>query len=146
MRFLKAQTLRRAHPRSRGEHRDSRYRAAQQKGSSPLARGALDLITETVHVNGLIPARAGSTYPLAHQSTCRRGSSPLARGALWGGGGKCCCWGLIPARAGSTFQGPCLNASRRAHPRSRGEHRSNSYIADRDEGSSPLARGAPERN
>ncbi len=52
---------RRAHPRSRGEHLDSRAINATSCGSSPLARGTL-LQTPWRHFScRLIPARAGNT-------------------------------------------------------------------------------------
>ena len=51
----------RAHPRSRGEHRWWKTRAAAFVGSSPLARGTLDDFAGDCFVAGLIPARAGNT-------------------------------------------------------------------------------------
>ena len=55
-------TLSRAHPRSRGEH--GAYGAVNLLllGSSPLARGTRDEVTESGHPFGLIPARAGNTH------------------------------------------------------------------------------------
>ena len=50
-----------AHPRSRGEHSDRRSRQSCARGSSPLARGARRLERVGPVVQGLIPARAGST-------------------------------------------------------------------------------------
>ena len=132
-------------------------------GSSPLARGALNIIRVVGSLAGLIPARAGSTcqdvtrcrrgwaHPRSrgeHASvqTVRRlpqGSSPLARGALGCVPAHLPNPGLIPARAGSTLR-ECPGGSwRRAHPRSRGEHRNFSTLNGRVGGSSPLARGAP---
>ena len=71
------------------------------------------------------------------------GSSPLARGTLTvkviDGAGV----GLIPARAGNTIDTVNSSSSRRAHPRSRGEHSVKGIIADKSTGSSPLARGTP---
>ena len=50
-----------AHPRSRGEHvRNVRVRRTRE-GSSPLARGAPILPVVVKIMDGLIPARAGST-------------------------------------------------------------------------------------
>ena len=50
-----------AHPRSRGEHSWRMFTSQTHRGSSPLARGALDGGIFTVAWVGLIPARAGST-------------------------------------------------------------------------------------
>ena len=71
-------------------------------GSSPLARGAHDLQELGEPVDGLIPARAGSTPGGSLVGRVEGGSSPLARGAP-------------TAPAGPTRPS-------RAHPRSRGEH------------------------
>ena len=70
------------------------------------------------------------------------GSSPLARGAhtsqrLYHGHG-----GIIPARAGSTRWACMTPWAVRDHPRSRGEHRPETGMIQKVEGSSPLARGA----
>ena len=132
----------RAHPRSRGEHRDSRYRAAQQKGSSPLARGTLTRQGREPRCIGLIPARAGNTPVLglrwhglrAHPRSrgehidlppgqyTARGSSPLARGTPNRTIDGIDTIGLIPARAGNTGCFSAHHTMTWAHPRSRGEH------------------------
>ena len=96
--------------------------SARDSGSSPLARGTLDIMWIKNNRCGLIPARAGNTryeevwccvrraHPRSrgeHSLTelngkVQQGSSPLARGTppehLRYGGGV----GLIPARAGNT--------------------------------------------
>ena len=111
--------------------------------------------------HGLIPARAGTTracsraarhvgahprsrgdhlLPSKHKGK-RLGSSPLARGplshGLLGAGNR----GLIPARAGTTRVRPGRGRVKRAHPRSRGDHRSRNPPLPVFPGSSPLARG-----
>ena len=110
-----------AHPRSRGEHTADDTTSSMQRGSSPLARGAL------------IARDVNRFY---------RGSSPLARGAP----GACRCGGrgrrLIPARAGSTSPSGPASTTSAAHPRSRGEHRRWTACRRSLTGSSPLARGA----
>ena len=136
------QPRRRAHPRSRGEHMRIIYAAFPVVGSSPLARGTLDSRSAWPGGAGLIPARAGNTFPIAQCGGRGRahprsrgehlacgsvrkaggGSSPLARGTRAGGAVRATRPGLIPARAGNTEQ---LRQERRvfgAHPRSRGEH------------------------
>ena len=111
-------------------------------GSSPLARGAPGEDHRLVPVDGIIPARAGSTHfslglgyccrdhPRSRGEHSRRssrpsatsGSSPLARGALGFRRGIAALGGIIPARAGSTHRFAILAAMRWDHPRSRGEH------------------------
>ena len=156
----------RAHPRSRGEHTVSTFRALGYRGSSPLARGTRVAAGDLPEIAGLIPARAGNTrgvrysrsvigaHPRSrgeHGCRCRTlkfglGSSPLARGTL----GMCvllgCSSGLIPARAGNTLAGTCEATTSRAHPRSRGEHQAPAGTTWKRTGSSPLARGTPELN
>ena len=58
-----------AHPRSRGEHANTKKLRDLGSGSSPLTRGALDWLAAEPAGGGLIPAHAGSTY-------LRRQSSP----------------------------------------------------------------------
>ena len=89
-----------AHPRSRGDHARTEPPLHQPAGSSPLARGPHSPTHQGVIMNGLIPARAGTTgraWPLfllrwAHPRSRgdhiadietyygKSGSSPLARG------------------------------------------------------------------
>jgi len=51
-----------AHPRSRGEHVEAATVSREVRGSSPLARGARPAVGHTLSTQGLIPARAGSTF------------------------------------------------------------------------------------
>ena len=110
---------------------------------------------------GLIPARAGNTVWLSSCRACvwahprsrgehdaqshgdiiESGSSPLARGTRQSGAGKLTRRGLIPARAGNTGRVAVTGGVRRAHPRSRGEHRLSAHLYFDLPGSSPLARG-----
>ena len=53
-----------AHPRWRGEHLLIGTAASTIYGSSPLARGAPADFSQTSNNLGLIPAGAGSTYPV----------------------------------------------------------------------------------
>ena len=92
------------HPRSRGEHPLAAGRGGGGDGSSPLARGTLDVAARHTGVDRFIPARAGNTsrpsvagtittvhprsrgehtIPAARRTTFT-GSSPLARGTLPG--------------------------------------------------------------
>ena len=52
---------RRDHPRSRGVYGGVLRPTAVQVGSSPLARGLLEILSEAVEDLGIIPARAGFT-------------------------------------------------------------------------------------
>ncbi len=133
-------------------------------GSSPLARGALKRWQRLDCVAGLIPARAGSTtcgrwtiqttwaHPRSrgehHEGTSpsgeNTGSSPLARGAPIRARAASSRCGLIPARTGSTTATATPPTGTWAHPRSRGEHHRGLVVhAFLEQGSSPLARGAP---
>ena len=51
----------RAHPRSRGENRESDGEASALAGSSPLTRGKLTATNAPINIGGLIPAHAGKT-------------------------------------------------------------------------------------
>ena len=131
-----------AHPRSRGEHGEPTGEGSADLGSSPLTRGApADRLDKEVGM-GAHPRSRGE-HPMGnHKTTETNGSSPLTRGALSARAARSTRTGLIPAHAGST-RGKCFVFSgRRAHPRSRGEHRGLVKLLDLDYGSSPLTRGA----
>ena len=111
-----------AHPRSRGDHPLVVLVRFGRAGSSPLARGPPLLEMRGESVQGLIPARAGTTGVAAGApSRCRahprsrgdhsgkpraatrvNGSSPLARGPRNAQRTFDQKQGLIPARAGTT--------------------------------------------
>ena len=154
------------HPRSRGEHAGRGYAADARRGSSPLARGTRVRPGRGEEPCRFIPARAGNTrareargrHPAVHprsrgehgtggcESRACCGSSPLARGtpglALAGAHhGR-----FIPARAGNTSPTGRSIPPSTVHPRSRGEHGWRSMPCRRDHGSSPLARGTPDRS
>ena len=131
------------HPRSRGVYLTMMWMWSPPFGSSPLARGLLDVIVFDEAQIRIIPARAGFTGPVpcttAEDQDHPRsrgvypgwppgrspaiGSSPLARGLPQTPGPITLTWRIIPARAGFTLP----------HDRLRQRHR----------GSSPLARGLP---
>ena len=151
----------RAHPRSRGEHIVNVGCRVFETGSSPLARGTPPREPTSCQRGGLIPARAGNTTSVASRPAmsrahprsrgehedirkarrCLEGSSPLARGTLSYVGLAVCATGLIPARAGNTEYIRREAVVCGAHPRSRGEHKSNLNFSTEEQGSSPLARG-----
>ena len=149
------------HPRSRGVYRGTAWRIPSPAGSSPLARGLLQVEFAPGEDAGIIPARAGFTCPDEHgrlargdhprsrgvyhsaapDRCSRQGSSPLARGlrpepsrGLWPER-------IIPARAGFTSWRPRWFCAWRDHPRSRGVYTLPPSCTLRRAGSSPLARG-----
>ena len=149
------------HPRSRGVYGSNSDPPSLNEGSSPLARGLLDLGDVGGGEARIIPARAGFTRTYGRDTyegpdhprsrgvyahlyrPCRwpRGSSPLARGlharaALRGPPG-----GIIPARAGFTTRRTGDHRAQRDHPRSRGVYRGGDDQGAQAAGSSPLARG-----
>ncbi len=137
----------------------------RRRGSSPLTRGAHLNMQVWGHTAGLIPAHAGSTrwwifrFPGVRAHPRSRGeheaapvagfhfsgSSPLTRGAPHHDDASGLVLGLIPAHAGSTRSQCALLIASRAHPRSRGEHPSDSPSMLTAFGSSPLTRGARKR-
>lgn len=132
----------RVHPRSRREHDKKSQVVLSQEGSSPLARGKLNVDRLCMRSDGLIPTRAGNmtrppvrpARPEAHPRsrgehagdgeamTQQVGSSPLARGILDNLHTTCGQPRLIPARAGNMPDSPPQHQETQAHPRSRGEH------------------------
>ena len=134
---------------------------APRRGSSPLARGTRNWNRTCLHIDGLIPARAGNTgssgrcttgegaHPRSRgeHATDRgmgvavMGSSPLARGTPDSRTLAPPSGGLIPARAGNTVGVDTTAGRPRAHPRSRGEHIPGVARIPVKSGSSPLARG-----
>ena len=128
------------HPRSRGVYGTVSSDAERRQGSSPLARGLLQVRRTHEPRARIIPARAGFTpalgpphvrdpdhprsrgvYPARPGDGCPPpGSSPLARGLqdLWSGAR----WlaGIIPARAGFTSRSRESRSEGMDHPRSRG--------------------------
>ena len=112
-----------AHPRSRGENRQSSGIPPAGRGSSPLTRGKPSWRWAIPDVYGLIPAHAGKTksdadpgrverahprsrgenmYPSTYASAAA-GSSPLTRGKRGRSSVRRRGRGLIPAHAGKTF-------------------------------------------
>ncbi len=114
-------------------------------GSSPLARGAPVHLPLVLRRFRIIPARAGSTrHRTEHGRNIR--DHPRSRGKH----GRGDPWsplrvGIIPARAGSTLSVRVFLVMWWDHPRSRGEHFFPCSVHRLLNGSSPLARGAPDR-
>ena len=133
------------HPRSRGVYPNRRISGFGAVGSSPLARGLLQVRPDLMVELGIIPARAGFTLQGQEPSPGRAGSSPLARGLLLVVVADCVGGGIIPARAGFTRSGPGPAAPARDHPRSRGVYSRAARVRMVGGGSSPLARGLRRR-
>ena len=129
------------HPRSRGVYDLKAHLGRITGGSSPLARGLLGLDPIAAMEAGIIPARAGFTYPWDDGSLQVVGSSPLARGLRYVGGPAHRPVRIIPARAGFTAS-PCTAPTGSGdHPRSRGVYVDLAEGPHDISGSSPLARG-----
>ena len=149
------------HPRSRGVYRGRKGDRGDVGGSSPLARGLLDMTSEDREIFRIIPARAGFThqqnkqFPAAadhprsrgvyssqfHTVNRQEGSSPLARGLLSLNARPSGSWGIIPARAGFTKHTMVFGRFSTDHPRSRGVYAALLASLITMGGSSPLARG-----
>ena len=152
------------HPRSRGVYERHPLRRLLRLGSSPLARGLLQVASAAPAQHRIIPARAGFTvwgvvlrrfhgdHPRSRGVYERgliglmpaTGSSPLARGLPRRDVHHLDDAGIIPARAGFTEFASSLVCVHTDHPRSRGV-----YVALKSDhgyprGSSPLARGLQE--
>ena len=154
-----------AHPRSRGENRETGRIRVRSLGSSPLTRGKLPPRSARGRRRGLIPAHAGKTC--FRRSVWRRGpahprsrgendqgapdhvwpagSSPLTRGKRNQQGCPRARRRLIPAHAGKTTTGRARSSCTQAHPRSRGENEINKAAREHAAGSSPLTRGKPQQ-
>ena len=156
-----AEAVGEAHPRSRGENPSILGPNVASNGSSPLTRGKRNSPRRRHKRKRLIPAHAGKTHSAARASvsipahprsrgenpdSCKPGasvpgSSPLTRGKpvyhMTGGTEA----RLIPAHAGKTGIRHRRRATRRAHPRSRGENFTLDPGCGQRIGSSPLTRG-----
>ena len=149
------------HPRSRGVYRIGVVLRRWLRGSSPLARGLLEVVVTAPDLARIIPARAGFTATGSANSRTpgdhprsrgvyefpsiltawNAGSSPLARGLRHRGIQLRGVRGIIPARAGFTVVIRAGQLINRDHPRSRGVYYLIIEIVIDDAGSSPLARG-----
>ncbi len=132
------------------------------EGSSPRVRGAVIGARAGQRLDGIIPARAGSSlrattaipwrrdHPRAcgEQPPCKSsssqapGSSPRVRGAGTSTNGGHVLAGIIPARAGSSCLCRRHHTRRRDHPRACGEQLRALNKQLYSQGSSPRVRGA----
>ena len=132
---------RRDHPRSRGVYSQPASRDRAAGGSSPLARGLRETLTEALTRARIIPARAGFTAGRCGRRERHR-DHPRSRGVY--AAMRACIDGrrwIIPARAGFTLPRTPRGTRRTDHPRSRGVYSSTVSWTTARRGSSPLARG-----
>ena len=119
------------HPRSRGVYGGLNIAAIWADGSSPLARGLRRVSAGDIDATGIIPARAGFTWPSSPPRGATVGSSPLARGLRLQDLPELLVRGIIPARAGFTSTISSRTTPTTDHPRSRGVYlsiRHHSYL------------------
>ena len=133
------------HPRIREDHGVGNTYYNFANGSSPHARGPHRPDYPAPGPFRLIPACAGTTTVSATKGTAVSGSSPHARGPLRCAHHLQMQQRLIPACAGTTS--PAVTGSRptTAHPRMRGDHYRSQRANSIQCGSSPHARGPPQR-
>ena len=149
------------HPRGRGEHASSAACSAASVGSSPRARGTLDLAPLWPVSERFIPAGAGNTVLILmelvmvtvhprgrgeHETDVipiegSAGSSPRARGTHHVRGVEPRPARFIPAGAGNTASAVEVLQRAPVHPRGRGEHSRPRLKQYPRCGSSPRARG-----
>ena len=149
------------HPRMRGEHNGWHPHLHVLFGSSPHARGTLDVEAARCARERIIPACAGNTVPQDRfgwpgpdhprmrgehgrpqaGTTITGGSSPHARGTLTAVCPVDRLTRIIPACAGNTNRDRTSDRRSTDHPRMRGEHRSKPWNWTSRTGSSPHARG-----
>ncbi|SDE63123.1 hypothetical protein SAMN05421878_1183 [Actinobaculum suis] len=111
-----------AHPRLRGEHAAGCVTIIWEKGSSPPARGALDVVASGEGQDRLIPACAGSTSRAGPPGSATgahprlRGEHSTARMKKTRGHGS------SPPARGARIASNEVASANVAHPRLRGEH------------------------
>ena len=130
----------RDHPRSRGVYETLGQEHDGEAGSSPLARGLLEIDDAGQEGDRIIPARAGFTWIPVHSRSAPKdhprsrgvyitgltteipqvGSSPLARGLRHIRQTQGQAERIIPARAGFTAITEAFRGFLEDHPRSRG--------------------------
>ena len=158
---VRADRIRRAHPRAGGENSSFLVALVSMRGSSPRGRGKRGNAQGRRGGGGLIPARAGKTsYPAAqttqspaHPRTGGEnvaalttpcglvGSSPRGRGKRINRREGRRTRRLIPARAGKTRAALTARQADRAHPRAGGENHPDVLRCRLPSGSSPRGRG-----
>ena len=151
------------HPRARGENYGEKSLVRRISGTSPRTRGKRMIVAVVFLWGRNIPAHAGKTpgcqtsdsasweHPRArgenHGRPGRylsiRGTSPRTRGKPTGASQHPPGTGNIPAHAGKTVPHATTAASRREHPRARGENNDALSSVKGTAGTSPRTRGKP---
>ncbi len=149
------------HPRMRGERSCWGFRRSTRSGSSPHARGTLEISLEMTARERFIPACAGnalrlisilrarSVHPrmrgergcMPRSTICAAGSSPHARGTRSPNNKIARERRFIPACAGNALCRRRCRGGCPVHPRMRGERSDPSRAIQEKSGSSPHARG-----
>src|SRR5262249_48642662 len=112
----------------------------------PALAGSTPNRTSTYSSRRDHPRSRGEHWGRGLLNSMREGSSPLSRGAPEFAAVTSTRTGIIPALAGSTWGRRRWRAAIRDHPRSRGEHGETWAAWLREQGSSPLSRGARSRS
>ena len=131
----------RDHPRACGEQVALADDVGEEEGSSPRVRGTADNARAAVHGIGIIPARAGNSRLMHHNSSSDTGSSPRVRGTGAVAVMERVVDGIIPARAGNRRRSIEPISAIRDHPRACGEQSCRCPLPVRGAGSSPRVRG-----
>ena len=139
--FCRRRSPCRDHPRSRGVYWVVLSTPSACDGSSPLARGLLACLLDTLGLPGIIPARAGFTFCTPGMFSRTR-DHPRSRGVyLMLMMSPLSPWGSSPLARGLLSRPARCQRYRLDHPRSRGVYRGKRDNVVRNHGSSPLARG-----
>ena len=133
------------HPRSRGEHGAVRHHAPHGGRFIPARAGNTLSAGLPAREFAVHPRSRGEHSPLGIETVTTAGSSPLARGTRGDLHLERHDLRFIPARAGNTSHRTPPPGCGAVHPRSRGEHCGDAAPVAAQGGSSPLARGTPDR-
>ena len=154
-------SVKRDHPRMRGEYFDENKKVIVEQGSPPHARGILYEYVLSLYPIGITPACAGNTWQRSPSAVADRdhprmrgeysctvisqardtGSPPHARGIRTDCGNDGYQIGITPACAGNTLCRSSPIVAFRDHPRMRGEYAEEFEQLLWNEGSPPHARG-----
>ena len=138
-------TVKRDHPRSRGEYACATRGVQQVTRIIPALAGNTGLLIPT-NASWRDHPRSRGEYQVSTQLRTRiRGSSPLSRGIPGLAERRQNCKGIIPALAGNTDLLRVTLLASGDHPRSRGEYVDGDDVVLGSVGSSPLSRGIPHR-
>ncbi len=139
---VRTPSLRKDHPRMRGEHEVGEFGAEGGRGSPPHARGALVMMVPLPFRTGITPACAGSTL-IRHSYPSLAADHPRMRGEPSPAEPKPGrTMGSPPHARGAPRSPPRRRGNPPDHPRMRGEHTRSRVSVSVAGGSPPHARGA----